>query len=204
MRLILARHGNTFEANETAVWVGARTDLALTAEGRAQAAAVGAGLRDAGLVPDRAMTGPLARTRETTLIALAAAGFDPPVTIDERLREIDYGLWEGRSNAEIAAAHGAAPLDAWSKHGVWPEGMGWRPSRAALVAGLAALLAELSGARAALLVSSNGVLKHLPEALGLDAPGDLKVRTGHLCLIETAPGPRVVAWNVPPAALSLG
>ena len=33
MRLILARHGNTFEAGETPVWVGAREDLPLTARG---------------------------------------------------------------------------------------------------------------------------------------------------------------------------
>jgi probable phosphoglycerate mutase len=36
-RLILIRHGNTFEAGQKAVWVGARSDLPLTMAGEAQA-----------------------------------------------------------------------------------------------------------------------------------------------------------------------
>ena len=40
-RLYIARHGNTFEAGEAPRRVGRRTDLPLTAAGRAQAEALG-------------------------------------------------------------------------------------------------------------------------------------------------------------------
>ena len=43
MLLLLARHGNTFDKGDKVVWVGARTDLPLTAKGREQARALGAG-----------------------------------------------------------------------------------------------------------------------------------------------------------------
>lgn len=198
MRLILARHGNTFEAHEAAVWVGARTDMALTAEGRSQAEAIGRALSGARWPFDAVVTGPLRRTRETAEIIRTVAGLAVDITVDERLREIDYGMWEGRSNDEIEAAHGRAGLDAWSKNGIWPEGMDWRPGRAALVAGLRALVREFSDARAVLLVSSNGVLKHVPEAIGLVANGDLKVRTGHLSVLDVRQEPRIVVWNVGP------
>jgi probable phosphoglycerate mutase len=140
----------------------------------------------------------LRRTRETAEIIRTVAGIAAHIKVDERLREIDYGLWEGRSNAEIEAAHGRADLDAWSKRGVWPEGMDWRPGRAELLEGLAALVRELAAERTVLLVSSNGILKHLPDALTLPASDDLKVRTGHLCVLDITPDPRVVAWNVAP------
>ena len=44
MLLLLARHGNTFNKGDKIVWVGARTDLPLTAKGREQALALGQAL----------------------------------------------------------------------------------------------------------------------------------------------------------------
>ena len=49
MLLLLARHGNTFEKGDKVVWVGARTDIPLTAKGRDQAAALAAGLQPVSL-----------------------------------------------------------------------------------------------------------------------------------------------------------
>jgi broad specificity phosphatase PhoE len=40
-RIVIVRHGNTFEAGETPRRIGARTDLPLTADGQAQADALG-------------------------------------------------------------------------------------------------------------------------------------------------------------------
>ncbi|MGA9265082.1 MAG: histidine phosphatase family protein, partial [Rhodomicrobium sp.] len=64
MLLLLARHGNTFEPSDKVVWVGARTDLPLTAKGREQAAALGEGLQPMKSVIKRIVSGPLQRTRE--------------------------------------------------------------------------------------------------------------------------------------------
>jgi broad specificity phosphatase PhoE len=90
--LWLARHGET-AWTLTRQHTG-RTDLALTDHGREQA-------RDE-LAPKLAgdafglvLASPLMRALETARLA----GFDPEP--DERLREMDYGDYEGRTTAEI-------------------------------------------------------------------------------------------------------
>ena len=77
MLLLLARHGNTFEAGDKVVWVGARTDLPLTAKGREQAAALGEGLRPVKSVIKHIVSGPLNRTREHAAIAAQRAWLRP-------------------------------------------------------------------------------------------------------------------------------
>ncbi len=75
MLLLLARHGNTFEPSDKVVWVGARTDLPLTAKGREQAAALGEGLQPMKSAIKRIVSGPLQRTREHAGIAARALRF---------------------------------------------------------------------------------------------------------------------------------
>ena len=57
MRLILARHGNTFGPGDTPVWVGAREDLPLTDKGRVQSIQFGLALKEAGITPARIIAG---------------------------------------------------------------------------------------------------------------------------------------------------
>jgi len=68
-------------------------DVALSALGRRQAAAVGEWLADLGRArPTVAVTSPYRRARETGSIALDAAGLaHVDLTIDERLREREFG-----------------------------------------------------------------------------------------------------------------
>ena len=73
-RIILLRHGNTFAPGEEAVWVGARTDLALVEKGRWQAEEAGKQIHKAGLVVNSIVTGPLRRTTETAAIVAATGG----------------------------------------------------------------------------------------------------------------------------------
>src|SRR5262245_8217779 len=129
MQLILARHGNTFDPGDRPVWVGARTDLPLVAKGRDQAIKLGQALKAADLVPRRVLAGPLRRTRETASLALAASGATvDTIDIDDRLREIDYGLWEGKSSDEIRLMGGGVDLEAWEREGRWPLDAGWPSS----------------------------------------------------------------------------
>jgi len=91
--LLLARHGTC----GTTTFLGA-TDLPLSEEGRKQAAAL------AGVVasrkPARCFCSPLRRCLETASLALAGTQLRPE--IDDDLREINFGRWEGRSFEEIA------------------------------------------------------------------------------------------------------
>lgn len=93
MVIWLIRHGET-EWSISGRHTG-RTDLPLTAAGLARAATLAprvAGI-DAGLV----LASPLQRARDTAV----AAGLAPE--LDDDLVEWDYGVWEGRTTAEIRA-----------------------------------------------------------------------------------------------------
>ena len=201
MKLILARHGNTFGPGDTPVWVGAREDLPLTEQGEAQSRAFGAALREAGLVPARIVAGPLRRTRRGAALAAQTSGFTGEVEIDDRLKEIDYGSWGGRSDADIAAEWGQAAIDAWRERSEVPPGAGWSPSPEAIAANAAAVLSGIEAAASAddlvLVISSNGVLRYFHPLIG--AAGDPKMKTGRwsfaLC---GAAGRRAVAWNLAP------
>jgi broad specificity phosphatase PhoE len=209
MLLLLARHGNTFEAGEAATWVGARTDLPLTAKGKEQAEALGAALAPLRPHIKRVLAGPLKRTREHAAITARRFSFEAPVEIDERLREIDYGSWEGKTSEEIAALGTEGELKAWDKRGVWPASPGWSPSADAIANNTAdiagGLAAALSPEDAALIVTSNGVLRFflslVPGAFdGMAADGRLKVATGNCCALAFEDGAwRVAFWNRQPS-----
>jgi alpha-ribazole phosphatase len=105
-RLILVRHGDLGEGCRGR-YIG-RTDAPLAAEGRRQAAALAGELGR--LDGAHILCSPLLRARETAEIALGA---DAAFTIEDDLREIDFGRWETMSFAEIAAADPAA-VDRWA------------------------------------------------------------------------------------------
>ena len=90
-QIVLVRHGET-EWSRSGQHTG-RTDIPLTAEGRSRAVLLGAPLAGRNLA---VWSSPLQRALETCRLA----GFDKPV-VDEDLREWDYGVYEGRTTAEI-------------------------------------------------------------------------------------------------------
>src|SRR4051812_47434205 len=92
--LWLARHGET-AWTLTRQHTG-RTDLPLTDNGREQARNELAP-KLAGVAFGLVLVSPLRRALETAKLA----GFEP--ALDERLREMDYGEYEGRTTAEIHA-----------------------------------------------------------------------------------------------------
>ncbi len=213
MLLLLARHGNTFNKGDKVVWVGARTDLPLTAKGCEQAQVLGQALAPFAPRIKRVISGPLLRTSEHAGIANEKVGMVVPIEIDQRLREIDYGLWEAKSSEEIQAMGGGAELDAWNKAGEWPRSPGWTPAPEEIAANVARLAGEcaasLSEDEAALLVTSNGVLKFflklVPGAFeDMAARGALKVATGHCCALRhSSQGWEVLFWDCEPTQVVL-
>jgi len=91
----LVRHGET-EWSKSGQHTG-RTDVPLTEMGRRQAQALGKRLggRTFALV----LTSPLGRARETCRLA----GYDAVAQVTDDLREWDYGVYEGRTTAEVRA-----------------------------------------------------------------------------------------------------
>jgi broad specificity phosphatase PhoE len=94
LTLLLTRHGTT-SAGE--VMLGGQLDVPLAPEGRLEVAALAGRL--AGVRIDRIIASPMARALESAQTIARGR----PVEVDERLRELDYGRWEGLTAAEIDA-----------------------------------------------------------------------------------------------------
>ena len=91
MKLYVTRHGETAWNVENIVC--GTTDLPLNDTGRAQALETGAQLADTPL--DLVVCSPMLRARQTA--ELICQGRDLPLLLDPRLREQDYGEYEGGS-----------------------------------------------------------------------------------------------------------
>lgn len=103
-RLLFVRHGET-DWNSEGRLQGQR-DIPLNALGRTQAETAGRLLM--GLAPDFAgldyVASPLARTRETMERMRRAMGLDPAAyRLDDRLKELTFGDWEGLTWREVRA-----------------------------------------------------------------------------------------------------
>ncbi|MBR6458835.1 MAG: histidine phosphatase family protein [Actinomycetaceae bacterium] len=108
MLLYLIRHGETQLNRERrlAGW----TDVPLNENGRELAHVTGKALAETHF--DAAFSSPLMRAFETARIILShntASSPDLPITIDERLKEINFGTWEalstGKNDSELPVSH---------------------------------------------------------------------------------------------------
>ena len=104
---LLLRHGATPLSAERRF--AGRGDIPLTDEGRRQAAAAAARLRERGGL-DVIVTSPLRRARRTAEAVAEASG--APLVVDDDLVEADFGAWEGLSFAE-ASAKSPEEMTAW-------------------------------------------------------------------------------------------
>ncbi|MGI9079966.1 MAG: histidine phosphatase family protein [Acidimicrobiales bacterium] len=94
-RLVIVRHGET-EWSRSGQHTGS-TDIELTPAGKAGATALGHRLGELGLAPTVRLSSPRVRAIETARLA----GLGDGLVVDERLREVDYGDYEGRTTADI-------------------------------------------------------------------------------------------------------
>lgn len=189
--IILIRHGETAWSAERRHT--GRTDVPLTPEGRTQAAALRPAL--AHLAPDRVLTSPLSRARDTCELA----GLGAHAVVDDRLLEWDYGTAEGRTTAELRTE-----VPGWS---VWTHPVEGGETLAAVAERADALIADLrtAGTETWVLVAHAHLLRILGArwcgwpadggaALVLD-PGSTSV-LGHER--ET---PVIERWNLVPGEL---
>ena len=102
LTVVLTRHGLT-DRSEPEQHLGQHIDISLSDAGRRQAEALARRL--GGVHFDRVISSPLFRAQETAAIL---AGRDPKVETDPRLKEMDYGAWEGLTYAQIEERDGAS------------------------------------------------------------------------------------------------
>lgn len=221
--LIVARHGNTFEKGDVILRVGARTDLPLTAEGRAQGRRLGEKLAELGLRPTAFYSAPLRRTLETSTEIASAQGVNAEPIVEEFLTELDYGADDGRPEAEVARrlgevelgdgdenatseafeAAGLAALKRWDAEKRLPLGWTFLQERVDRLGDdwrsfAARVVVEHSG-ETVVATTSNGIARFATALLPPDAPipEKLKLATGAFgVFVWNGETWRLDAWNV--------
>jgi broad specificity phosphatase PhoE len=194
--LILLRHGET-EWSRTLRHTG-RTDLPLTAAGKAAATALAPALAARHVVA--AFSSPAKRAVETARLAGLV-----DVKEDADLWEWDYGGYEGRTTADIRAGRPGWYL--W-RDGVIPGDASHPGETIAQVAARAdAVLGRVQPllAQGDVALVSHGHLLRVLTARWLrlepEAGRLFRLDTGTLCTLGTEHGePVISSWNVPPAA----
>ncbi|GAA3210343.1 histidine phosphatase family protein [Nonomuraea helvata] len=164
VKLVYETHSITVD-NETGIATGWLPGE-LSPRGRAEAVKLGARRREVDVV----YASDLRRAVETAEIAFAGSGKE--IRLDRRLRECDYGIYNGRPVSEVAALR--------SRHidTPWPGGQSYRQVVAETAAFLRDVMEEWQG-REVLLVSHSAnrwALQHLLDGAALeelvDAPFD--------------------------------
>ena len=188
--LVLVRHGETVWHAENRY--AGRSDVALTARGRAQAEPLARWAADAR--PALVVSSPLARARDTAAPAARAAGV--ALRTDPRLVEVDFGAGEGRHRAEMRAAFPQALeafLAAPSSHPL----PGGEPGADAVARALPPLCgyADEAGPDATVLVVAHQTLLRLVLCALLEIPLDRyravfpRLDNGALTTVRLADGP---------------
>ena len=109
LTLVLTRHGLT-PRSDPEQHLGQRIDIELSPAGQAQAVALA--VRLAHVRFEQIYTSPLVRARETASIIAQRSPGKLSIEADPRLREMDYGHWEGLTYAQIDARD-LAERQAW-------------------------------------------------------------------------------------------
>ncbi|MFF4903136.1 bifunctional RNase H/acid phosphatase [Streptomyces sp. NPDC001068] len=106
---VLLRHGETPLTPQKRFSGSGGTDPALSPVGLGQARAAADALARRGTI-EAILASPLTRTRQTAAAVAERLGLD--VTVEEGLRETDFGAWEGLTFGEVRERH-RDDLDAW-------------------------------------------------------------------------------------------
>ena len=106
---VLLRHGETPLTPQKRFSGSGGTDPSLSDVGRDQAERVAESLARRGTI-EAIVASPLTRTRETAAAVAARLGLD--VTIDDGLRETDFGAWEGLTFGEVRERY-PDDMNAW-------------------------------------------------------------------------------------------
>ncbi|WP_329277652.1 bifunctional RNase H/acid phosphatase [Streptomyces sp. NBC_01451] len=106
---VLLRHGETLLTPQKRFSGSGGTDPSLSDVGRDQAERVAASLARRGTI-EAIVASPLTRTRQTAAAVAERLGLD--VTIDDGLRETDFGAWEGLTFGEVRERY-PDDMNAW-------------------------------------------------------------------------------------------
>lgn len=211
MRLILGRHGNTFEPQDPVVWTGATNDLPLASKGWEQADRLARALAERSISLTAIYSSSLKRTRDYAGRVAERVSFHDPLLVDARLHEVDYGEWTGLTQEQVAERFGAVDQEAWNEHSVWPRNGGWKNTEKEVMSDAQSFAQDLSRKYAThdnlLVISSNGKLRYFLSLIegeweARKRQGAFKVKTGHVCDLRFDNGRwMLAAWDISPDKL---
>jgi 2,3-bisphosphoglycerate-dependent phosphoglycerate mutase len=194
-RLILIRHGET-EWNREGRIQGYHGDSPLTENGRAQAQKLAARLAGERLRALRSSDSE--RARQTAAPILAVLEVD--VVYDAALRERNYGVFEGRTYAELEREHPEAYLKFRSRDPDYapPGGESGAQFRDRIVAALERIAAASAGGRAAVVTHGGvlGVMHRHANGAAADSKRDYSLHNASINRLLYAKGRWLIeAWG---------
>lgn len=207
-RLVIARHGNTFNTGEIPTRVGLHTDIPLVEKGQEQARALGQNLMRRRLIPHVVFTSFLSRAVDTARLAMTQMSTgDIPTYQLGLFNEIDYGPDENQPEAMVIARVGEQAIDAWNTDAIPPQG--WRVDVDAIKKGwknFAQHVLEDYKGQTVLIVTSNGIARFAPEITGdfddFKQNYGIKLSTGAYGVLQHGGGEHdawdVTDWNFKP------
>lgn len=205
IKLIIARHGNTFAAGDVVTRVGV-TDLPLVDSGLQQGRKLGHYLKQHQLVPDVIFTSQLLRTQQTAEQAQAVMQTQLPLQALSIFNEINYGPDENQPEEKVVARIGKEAINAWEKQAIVPTG--WDINPDTIIQNwltFSDLLRKEYDNKTILAVTSNGIARFAPYLTGdfedFSTKHQIKISTGALCLFEITPPAEYwncIAWNIKP------
>jgi 2,3-bisphosphoglycerate-dependent phosphoglycerate mutase len=205
VRLLIARHGNTFARGDVVRRVGV-SDLPLVESGFNQGRLLGAYLKNNHLLPDVIFTSRLQRTIQTAEQAQDVMGINVACEPLSLFNEIDYGPDENQPEEQVLARIGQEALNAWEKQAIVPQG--WDVDTSQLIKNwmdFSLRLRQEYAGKTCLVITSNGIARFAPYLTGdfatfSDQHG-IKIATGALCIFENTQESefwRCLGWNVKP------
>jgi len=198
-RIIICRHGNTFDKGDVVTRVGARTDLPLSLSGLEQSAALSKHFdpKQSGFNFSEAYCSALQRTHRTGSIILTSNHLCKALKILDFLTEIDYGVDENKAESHVIARLGQDALTLWDEKAVPPDG--WNVDPDAIIKAWKAFFNDYKEDKGdVLVVTSNGIARFVLDAVDdITTEAPRKLRTAAYGIVKITNGhSTVTAWDI--------
>lgn len=220
--LVVARHGATFNKGDVILRVGSRTNLPLTADGRAQSRRLACLLAERDLIPTAIYSASLKRTLETSAEIVDELCLDLKPSVEKFLLELDYGDDDGLPEKEVEIRLGAAEaenpeelsqeelanlgkaaLKRWNKERILPKGWAFLQKRVDSLPNawrnFGEKLVRQECGEVVVAATSNGIARFSWALLPEDAPrpADSKLAVGAFgILVWNGENWRLDGWNI--------
>ncbi|WP_026940669.1 histidine phosphatase family protein [Hellea balneolensis] len=198
MRIVICRHGNTFDKGDVVTRVGARTDLPLSKSGAAQARQLAAHFSASDIVFSEAFCSSLKRTQQTAEAILTSKHVAKKLKSLQFLTEIDYGVDENAAEEDVVARLGQEAIDKWDRDAIPPRG--WQVEPKEIIRAWEKFFENYRTSNSSgdiLVATSNGIARFALDAvdeIATDAPR--KLRTAAYGVIEIEGGiSKVKVWD---------